>query len=137
MPIKRRPTNAYVDDTPDNTTGICHICYEKGLEVVLVPYIMPDGRRDDSYGRCPYCSAIIPKQITKHKTIEGVLGSVEGISEPKYEAVTRRRRVRQDKPIEDLRQDIPPLAGKKDRDIEYMIEEGAIVVNIEDTVVEE
>jgi hypothetical protein len=54
--IRRKKVGAYVDEVQDNITGICHMCYEKGVEVVLVPYLMPGGKRDDNYGQCPNCA---------------------------------------------------------------------------------
>jgi hypothetical protein len=136
--IRRKPVGAYVDEIQDNITGICHMCYEKGIEVVLIPYLMANGKRDDDYCRCPTCSSIIPKLITKHKTIEGPLGKVQGIDKPAFEVITSRRKVRPDKrKMDDIKQDIPKLANQRDRDLEHMVNDGAIIVGIEDTVIEE
>jgi hypothetical protein len=135
--IRRKPVNAFVDEESVNKTGICSRCDDKGIESILVPYIMDNGRRDDKFGRCPNCGAVIPKSLTKHKTIEGPLGRVQGIGEPTFEVARQRRRTRQDKGLEDLKQDIPKLAGKPDKDLEAMVNSGAIIVGIEDSNVEE
>ena len=135
--IRRRPNNAFTDDTPDITRKICSKCYEKGIEVFLVPYVMESGRRDDHFKRCPECGAIIPRNLQRQKSETQPLGSKSGIGETKFEAVRPRRRMRQDNPREDLKQEIPKFGLRPDRDLEMMAEEGAIITSISDSYIDE
>ena len=137
--IRRKGKNAFVDEVSENKTAICHRCYDQGIESLLVPYIMEDGRRDDHFQRCPNCSLIIPRKATKHKSLEGPLGSVVGLGSPTFEVhkSSSIRRTRQNRPQDDLKQDIPKLAGKPDRDLEFLVNEGAIITSLSDDFIEE
>jgi hypothetical protein len=137
MTIRRKAPNAYTDEEPDISRAICHDCYEKGLEVFLVPYVMENGRRDDHFRRCPECAAIIPRKLTRYHSETGPLGSTSGVGEAKYEVIVPRRRMRRDDPREDNKQDIPKLAGKKDIELELFVNEGAIILSINDSYLEE
>jgi len=135
--IRRRPANAYTDDEPDITRAICAKCYDKGIEVFLVPYVMDNGRRDDHFRRCPQCAAIIPRNLTRFHSETQPLGSKSGVGEVRFDVAMTKRRMRQDNPREDLKQDIPKLGNKPDRDLEYMVNEGAQIISISDSYLEE
>ena len=137
MPEIKRSSTFDVYDGSDSSKAICHKCEEKGLEVFLVPYLMKDGRPDTKFRRCPNCSAIIEKRKTKFQSEVKPLGSVSGIGNANFKSVNPRRRTRDRNDFDDPRDYIPKLAGKPDTDVLQMIEDGAIVVSISDTNIEE
>ena len=137
MPIRRKASNAYTDDEPDISRAICQKCYERGIEVRLVPYVMENGRRDDHFRRCPECADIIPRKMTRYHSETAPLGSKSGVGDVSFTSIVPRRRMRQDNPREDRVQEIPKFGGKRDKELEYLVNEGAIITSLTDDYIEE
>jgi hypothetical protein len=137
--IRRKQPNAYADEPDDYSDKlICSRCYDKGINTELVPYIMVDGRPDNAFKRCPMCGDIIPKAQVKHVVKSGPLGMVNpySLTDPKFAVVKEKRNVRQTGKIKYEKEEVPKLAGKRDMELEALLEHG-ILVNISDDYIPE
>lgn len=137
--IKRRQTNAFVDEGPsENTTAICNKCYENdtNVETILVTY----PRDPIHFLQCPDCHAIVNRTHAKHRSIQGILGNIEGMSSPSFSVVETRRRsnIRKtgEEPFDPT--DYPmTLDNQPDGDLAYYNTVGQIVRIVDDDVGEQ
>jgi hypothetical protein len=136
--IKRKSPNAY-SESIDTDKLTCSKCYDKGINTELVPYIMIDGRHDPAYKRCPMCGDAIPRHQIKHVIESKPLGisSAKSLTDTNFAVVKEKRDIRnkRDK-ITYEKEEVPKLAGKRDVELEALLEHG-VLVNISDDVIEE
>lgn len=142
--IRRKSPNAYVESDKEDyderlETAICYRCSGENGDISLIPYKASYGI-DKNYLHCPQCHAVIPTNLIKHKTIEGPLGSIQGISKSSYEVGPNGRRRRVDRgnnpDVFDYTQYPLTPDGKEDTDLKWMAESG-IIVSIEDSNMDE
>jgi len=100
----------------------------------MVPYINPEGIRDDNFKRCSTCGDVVPIHELKYESELEDFVDVESANKPaQFVAVGPRRRTFQRDPDNEP-QEIPFLAGKPDTDLENMLwDRPGIVTYIEDS----
>jgi len=135
--IRRKEVASFTDESPNTKKALCHYCFDNGIEINLVPYILNTGVTENNFMKCENCQAVISKLKMKYQGEVIALGSVQyGGKTAVFESVVSRRRSikRATNSFEPTEDPIPLLAGKPDTELEALLKDrGGSITYIEDS----